>query len=59
MCDWIITKSFLKSGIANAFEVRMTCCGLETKMWMQKGIVNQHQRAVSRMTLVMSKVIMW
>jgi hypothetical protein len=29
------------------------------KMWMWEGIVNQRQRAVSRTTIVMNKVITW
>jgi hypothetical protein len=69
MCDWIvrawnmvslkiITKSFLKTGLQMLLiEVRTTCCGLEMKMWMWEGIVNQRQRAVSRTTIVMNKVI--
>jgi hypothetical protein len=67
MCDWItkawnmvstkiITMSFLKTGITNALDESEDDM-LETKMWVWKGIVNRHQRAVPRTTIVMNKVI--
>jgi hypothetical protein len=40
----IIMNSFLKTEITDALEgVKVTCCGLETQMWMWKGTVNWHQ----------------
>lgn len=38
-------------------EVRKTC-GLETKMSIQKGLVNLHLTVIPRITIVMNEVIM-